>query len=244
MATQLFERDEPALDRPEVDFRALEPPDLARLDAAFAGRLDPGEVRFEVDDRAVDVRVDDRFAAAAVRFDADFLAAVLRPVDPLDADFFAVDPPEPLEPLELDFFAVDRPEPLEPLELDFFAVDPPEVDFLAGELDFFAVEPPDPLDPPEVLERLELAFFAAVPPDVDFLAEEPPPEPDFFFAVDDPPRCRFNLPSRISPSQPSTSSWCSNAWFATNRRKCFSSRRTRRPWACQRLPVRSKRPCG
>ena len=146
MATQLFER-EPE-DRPELDFRAFEPLDLLRLEDALVGRLDAGAVRFVVEARAVE----ERFAvAAAVRFDAGFLAARVRVVEPLDADFFAVEPPELLE---LDFFAAEPP---------------PDVDFLADELPdeaFFAVEPP---------ELLELDFFVAEPPpDVDFLAEEPP----------------------------------------------------------------------
>src|SRR5579875_3556341 len=50
--------------------------------------------------------------------------------------------------------------------------------------------------------------------------------------------------SLISPRQPSTSSACSSTSVMTCRRKCFSSRRARRPWARQTLPVRSKRPCG
>src|SRR5690606_2084904 len=50
--------------------------------------------------------------------------------------------------------------------------------------------------------------------------------------------------SRISPRQPSTSSGRVSACVITYRRKCFSSSRTRRPWARQRLPVRSKKPCG
>jgi hypothetical protein len=201
MATQLFERDEPD-DRPELDFRALEPPDLLRLAEAFLGLL-AGEVRLPVED-VEDRLVEERLEAADVRFDAVFFAALFRVVEPLEAVFFAVE----LLPPELP-------------EADFFAVEllPPEL----PEADFFAVEP----RPPDLPEAV---FFAVDPFDVDFFAVEP--------------RWRFTLPSWISPCQPSTSSVCRSAWLATNRRKCFSSSRTRRPCARQRFPVRSKRPCG
>jgi hypothetical protein len=183
MPAQPFVRDVP--DDPVV-FLAADP--LLRARA--------GDVRFEV--------VDDFFAAAAVRFEADFLAGELL----LELDFLAG------ELLELDFLAGEL------LELDFLAGELLELDFLAGELlelDFFAVEPFD-------------ADFFAVEPFEDFPAEEPP-DADFF--EDDPLdpdlRRRFTLPSWISPPQPSTSSWLSRAWLATWRRKCLSSRRTRRP---------------
>jgi len=200
MATQLFERDEPE-----------EPRELLRRPEAAEARA---------------VVVEDRLAAAAVRLEADFLAGdflvralpdadffaagreldflAADPREPLEADFLAVDPPELLE---ADFLAVDLPELL---EADFFAVEP-EADFFAVEpaVDFLAVEP-------EV-------DFLAVDPEVDFLAVDPEvgffavePEADFFAVEDE--RWRFTLPSWISPSQPSTSSCCSRAWLATNRR--------------------------
>src|SRR5579875_1433346 len=51
-------------------------------------------------------------------------------------------------------------------------------------------------------------------------------------------------PSLISPRQPSISSGWSRTSVMTCRRKCFSSRRARRPWARQMLPVCSNSPCG